>query len=70
MTKLPIKKFKLRNGFYIKVCNKGSNFGVTLKRNSRKEMLRANEQYKESKKVIILGEFKNGHWINKKASVN
>ena len=56
----PVKEVQLRDGFYIEVCNKGSQKGLRIRRDSRTEMEYAANQYASHKNVVILGEFKNG----------
>jgi hypothetical protein len=67
----PITRPKeFRDGFYIEVCNKGSKTGVKIRRNDEDEMLQAIEEYKKSKVVLILGESKNGKWLNEMVPAN
>ena len=51
---------KLRNGFYIEVCNTGFKKGIKIGRDSRQAMEVLAKQYSKYKEVIILGEFRNG----------
>jgi hypothetical protein len=53
-------EIKLRNGFYIEVCNKGMKKGIKIRSESQKEMEDTARQYTRIKQVIILGEYKNG----------
>ena len=56
------KPTKLKDGFYIEVCNKGSKVGVKLRRDSKEEMQKSIEHYERSKDVVVLGEVKDGKW--------
>jgi hypothetical protein len=51
---------KLKNGFYIEVCNPGFKKGIKIARESRQAMEILAKQYAKYKEVIILGEFRNG----------
>lgn len=51
---------KLKNGFYIEVCDIGFNRGMKIRRDSKLSMEDAARQYTGYKKVLILGEFRNG----------
>lgn len=51
---------KLRNGFYIEVCNTGFKKGIRIGRESRQAMELLAGQYAKYKEVIILGEYRNG----------
>ena len=57
---------KLKDGFYIDIANKGANTGIKIRRDTREEMVKAAKEYEKTKRVIILGESKNGKWIDKK----
>ena len=50
----------LKDGFYIEIRNKNSKIGVKIRRDNKKQMLNAIEEYKKFKDVIVFGEFKNG----------
>ena len=50
----------LRDGFYIEVRNKNSRTGVKIRRDSKEQLREAITEYKESKDIVILGEFRNG----------
>lgn len=54
----------LKDGFYIEVRNKGSKSGVRLARDTQEELDRAITEYRKSKDVIVLGESKDGKWVN------
>ncbi|HFB62037.1 MAG TPA: hypothetical protein ENJ69_03540, partial [Bacteroidetes bacterium] len=59
----PTRPKKLRDGFYIEVRNKGAKTGIKIVRNTREEMLKAIKDYSKTKEVVILGESKNGKWV-------
>ncbi|MBI3143024.1 MAG: hypothetical protein HYZ16_09360 [Bacteroidetes bacterium] len=62
----PTKPKTLKNGFYLEVRNPGAASGIKLRRDSREEMNQAAREYAKTKEVIILGEVKNGKFIEKK----
>jgi metallophosphoesterase superfamily enzyme len=64
MGRPPTRPTDLKDGFYIEVRNKGTNSGIKLRRDTRKEMEQAIVEYKKIKDVIILGECKNCKWID------
>ena len=51
---------RLKDGFYIEVCSKGTTKGVKIWSENKKAMDAAINQYATSKNVIILGEFRDG----------
>lgn len=55
-----IQPEKLKNGFYIEVCDKGVKRGMKIRSDSKKAMENAANLYAAYKEVIILGEYKNG----------
>ena len=57
---------KLKDGFYIDIANKGANSGIKIRRDTYEEMMAAVKEYEKTKRIIILGETKNGKWVNKK----
>ncbi|GAA0745453.1 MULTISPECIES: hypothetical protein [Flavobacteriaceae] len=59
------KPKKLKDGFYLEIRNKGSKTGIKLYRDTKAQMLRTIKEYEQAKEVIILGESKNGKWVNK-----
>ncbi len=60
----PITKPKrYRDGFYIEVKNKGEKSGIVLVRNTKEEMLKAIAQYSRTKDIAVLGESRNGKWV-------
>ncbi len=63
MGRPPTRPKKLRDGFYIEVRNKGAKTGIKIVRNTREEMLKAIKDYSKTKEVVILGESKNGKWV-------
>ena len=50
--------------FYIEIRNKNSNAVVKIRRDNKHQMLLAAKNYEQSKKVILLGEIKNGKLTN------
>ena len=54
---------KFMDGFYLEI--KGGSGSVKIRRDSKEELLKAVAEYRKSKKVIILGEHKDGHWLSK-----
>ena len=67
MGRPPTKPLKLKDGFYIEVRNKGSKTGgVKVRRDTRAQMEQTIKDYQRSKDVTILGESKNGKWLDKK----
>ena len=57
-----------KDGFYIEVRNRGTDpgHGIKLRKPTREEMLQAAEEYRKTKLVVILGEYKDGEQVNKK----
>jgi hypothetical protein len=64
MGRPPTRPKKLRDGFYIEIRNKDAKSGIKIRRDSRKEMLRAVKEYEKTKDVIVLGEYKDGKAID------
>lgn len=58
------KPKRYRDGFYIEVKNKGDKSGIVIVRNTKEEMLKAIRDYSRTKEVSILGESRNGRWID------
>ncbi len=54
------KPTKLRDGYYLEVRNKNQKSGIKLFRETKRQLLLAIEEYKQSKDVIILGKSRNG----------
>ena len=67
MGRPPTRAKKLRDGFYIEIRTKGSTSGIKIIRQNEDEMVQAIKEYEKSKDVIVLGESKNGKWVNPKA---
>ncbi len=65
MGRPPTKPIKFRDGFYLEIRNKGANSGIKLHRTTKEQMLRTIKDYELTKDVIILGESKNGKWVDK-----
>lgn len=64
MGRPPTRPKEFKDGFYIEVCNKGSVTGVKVRRNTKQELIQAIKEYIKSKKVIILGEYRDGKRVN------
>lgn len=67
MGRPPTKPKRYRDGFYIEVKNKGEKSGIVIIRNTKDEMLKAFHDYSKTKDVLILGESKNGKWIEQES---
>jgi len=65
MGRPPKRPIKFRDGFYIEIRNKGQNTGIKLFRDTKEQMWRTIREYEMTKEVIILGESKNGKWVDK-----
>ncbi|MGY5851122.1 hypothetical protein [Salegentibacter sp. F14] len=50
----------LRDGYYIEVRNKNKGNGIKIRRDTKKQLLLAIDEYKESKDVTVLGKSENG----------
>ena len=57
---------KLKDGLYVDIANKGANSGIKIRRDTHEEMMAAVKEYEKTKRIIILGESRNGKWVNKK----
>jgi len=55
-----LQPLKLKNGFYIEVCNKGVKNGMKIRSENQKAMENAASLYEGYREVIIIGEYKNG----------
>ena len=66
MGRPPTKPVKRKDGFYFEVRNKGAQSGIKIRRETKEDMLRGIEEYARSKEIVILGESKNGKFIDKK----
>lgn len=64
MGKPPTRAKKLRDGFYIEIRTKGATSGIKIIRENEEEMIQAIKEYEKAKEVIVLGESKNGKWVN------
>ena len=54
----------LKDGFYIEVSNKWASSPVKLRSDTKAEMLQQIEHYKATKVITVLGEHKNGEWVD------
>lgn len=54
------KPTKLRDGYYLEVRNKNQKSGIKLFRDTKRGLLLAIEEYRQSKDVIVLGKSRNG----------
>lgn len=54
------KEKKLKDGWYIRVCNKGMNSGIKIWGKTEDDMNRSIKRYERSKDIIVLGECLNG----------
>jgi len=50
----------LRDGYYIEVRNKNQKTGIKIRRDTKKQLIMAIDEYKSSKEVIVLGKSENG----------
>ena len=64
MGRPPTRQKGLRDGFYIEVHIKGANSGIKLRNDTKEEMLKAAEDYRKSKEVVVLGEHRDGEWVD------
>ena len=55
---------KLKDGFYIELRNKGSKSGIKIWRANKAQMEMAIADFKKIKDVVVLGESKNGKWVD------
>ena len=55
-----VQPLKIKNGFYIEVCNKGVKKGMKIRSENQQAMENAASLYAGYKEVIIIGEYKNG----------
>lgn len=60
------KPKKLKDGYYIEIKNKGDKSGIKVYSPTKMQMQRAIKMYERSKEIVILGESKNGKWVNDK----
>lgn len=67
MGRPPTKPIKLKDGFYIEVRNKGAKTGgIKIRRETKAQLEQTIKDYQRTKDVIVLGESKNGKWLDKK----
>lgn len=66
MGRPPTRPKDLRDGFYLEIRNKGSKTGIKLRRDTREQMLSAVKEYKKTKEVTVLGEYKKGKPVDQK----
>ena len=66
MQKPHLASARLKAGFYIEVCDRGSRSGIMICSINKKEMLYTADTYKKNKDVIIYGEFAEGKWLSEK----
>ncbi|HHL51994.1 MAG TPA: hypothetical protein ENJ39_01345 [Flammeovirgaceae bacterium] len=66
MGRPPTRPIKLKDGFYIEVRNKNAASGVKVRRSTREQMELAIQEYGKSKEVIVLGEMRDGKWVDEK----
>ena len=67
MGRPPTRPKGLKDGFYIEVKNKRAGSTVRLRSESKAEMLQSIENYKLTKEITVLGEHKNGEWVEEQA---
>ena len=58
----PSKPVVFRDGFYIEVRNRGTDpgSGIKLWKATKEEMIAAANEYRKTKLVVVLGEYKDG----------
>lgn len=67
MGRPPTKPIKLKDGYYIEVRNKGAKTGgIKIRRETKAQLEQTIKDYQRTKDVIVLGESKNGKWVDKK----
>ena len=67
MGRPPTKPIKLKDGYYIEVRNKGAKTGgIKIRRETKAQLEQTIKDYQRTKDVIVLGESKNGKWLDKK----
>ena len=60
MGRPPILPKKKKDGFYIEIYNSADSKGLKLRSDTEAGMEIAAKQYSRFKKVVLLGEYKNG----------
>ena len=67
MGRPPTKPIKLKDGYYIEVRNKGAKTGgIKIRRETKAQLEQTIKDYQRTKDVIVLGESRNGKWVDKK----
>jgi hypothetical protein len=58
----PSKPIVFRDGFYIEVRNRATDpgSGIKIRKETLEDMIAAVEEYRKTKLVVILGQYKNG----------
>ena len=56
----PVSPVRLKDGFYIELFEKGSKTGMKIRSESKMIMEATADRYTNSKKVVILGEYRDG----------
>lgn len=51
---------QLKNGFYIEIFEEGAKRGMKIRSENQKDMEDSASSYGKYKRVVILGEYKNG----------
>ena len=64
MGRPPTRPKKFRDGFYIEVRRKGEKSGIKIYRDTKEKMMMAYDEFHKFKDVVILGELKNGKWVD------
>lgn len=64
MGRPPTRQKELKDGFYIEVRNKGSKTGMKIRRETQQELEQMVKDYSKTKEVIILGESKDGKFVD------
>ncbi len=54
------KPTKLKDGYYLELRNRNQRSGIKIFRETKRQLLLAIEEYKQSKDVIVLGKSRNG----------
>jgi len=54
---------KFIDGFYLEV--QSTTGSVKIRRETSEDLMKAVAQFRRTKKVIVLGEHKNGQWLSK-----
>lgn len=64
----PTKPIVFRDGFYIEVRNRATDpgSGIKIRKETLEEMMAAVEEYRKTKLVVILGQYKNGEPVSAK----